>query len=207
MRSKGVTRIQKTIKRFLYNSAIKNRILKEVGKNSFEIIDPKRVWFISDMHFNHYNIIKWCRYPFFRNVKQMNNRMVSNWNYHVGYFDKMFCLGDFGDFRYKKRLKGNITIAKGNHDKKQWNQQYILKYRNMKFLLLHDPDDPMNPTRWFDGDWIIHGHTHINSPFIDIRKKRVNVSCEVINFTPLSMEDLYTILQESKNYEDNRKFL
>lgn len=92
-------------------------------------------------------------------------------------------------------------MAKGNHDRKQWDRQYILKYRDMKFLILHDPD---NATGWFDGDWIIHGHTHVNTPFIDIIKKRVNVSCEMINYRPISMEKIYTIVQESLNYKEDR---
>jgi calcineurin-like phosphoesterase family protein len=133
--------------------------------------------------------------------------MISNWNFNVGNFDRVFCLGDFGDFRYKKQLKGKITISKGNHDRKQWDIQFILKYRDIKFLVLHDPDDSRNATDWFDGDWIIHGHTHLNSPFIDVFKKRVNVSCEVINFTPINLEELYNILMDSKDYNDNRTVL
>jgi calcineurin-like phosphoesterase family protein len=101
-------------------------------------------------------------------------------------------------------LKGKITIAKGNHDRKQWNRQYILKYKGLKFLVLHDPDDN---SKWFDGDWIIHGHTHINSPFIDIINKRINVSVEMINYTPITMEKIYNIIEESNTYKDNRKFL
>jgi calcineurin-like phosphoesterase family protein len=75
----------------------------------------------------------------------------------------------------------------------------------MKFLFIHDPDYHM--TNWFDGDWIIHGHTHTNTPFIDISRKRVNVSVEMINYTPLTMERLYQILKESPNYLENRPLL
>ncbi|MGD0534668.1 MAG: metallophosphoesterase family protein [Methanoregula sp.] len=169
--------------------------------DTIDVIDGKRVWFISDMHFGHRNIIQWCR-PEFRNLKEMHQRIVSNWNFVVGRYDRVFCLGDFGDFRLFRKLKGKITLAKGNHDNKQWSKQYVLNYRGMKFLVLHDPDSMA--TNWFDGDWIIHGHTHINSPFIDIRRKRVNVSVEVINYTPITMEEIYHIIQESKNYRDNR---
>ena len=187
---------------------IKNQFIKSLFGNRImeneEILDGEKVWFISDMHFGHRNIIKWCRHDCFKNLKQMNERMISNWNYHVGSYDRVFCLGDFGDFRYKRRLKGKITIAKGNHDRKQWNRQYVLKYKGLKFLILHDPDDDSN---WFDGDWIIHGHTHINTPFIDIINKRVNVSVEMINYTPITMEKIYKIVEESKTYKDNRKYL
>jgi len=82
-------------------------------------------------------------------------------------------------------------------------------------LVLHSPDEPHNysqrnetlkydPIKWFDGDWIIHGHTHINSPFIDIHRKRVNVCVEAINYAPISMEEIYKTIQDSKTYNDNR---
>jgi len=192
-----------SITRKISNFFYRNLLGKKNLMND-EILDGNRVWFISDTHFGHRNIIRWCRSEYFKNLHQMHERLISNWNYHIGNHDRVFCLGDFGDFCLKKRLKGIITIAKGNHDRKQWNRQYILKYRDMKFLVLHDPD---NATSWFDGDWIIHGHHHINSPFIDITKKRVNVSCEMNNFTPITMEKIYTIIQESKNYKDDRWFL
>jgi len=195
-----MSHVYRKIKHFFYDVFIGNRILKDG-----EIIDGKKVWFISDMHFGHRNMLKWCRGECFRNLKEMHKRLISNWNYHVGRHDRVFCLGDFGDFRYKRQLNGTITIAKGNHDRKQWNRQYVLTYRDLKFLILHDPDSQV--TNWFDGDWIIHGHTHVNSPFIDITKKRVNVSVEVINYTPITMERIYEIIQESKNYNDNRPFL
>jgi calcineurin-like phosphoesterase family protein len=187
------------LKNYLYRKFIGDKILR-FGE-TIDIIDGKRVWFISDTHFGHQNIIRWCR-PEFRNLKDMHRRIISNWNYVVRHYDRVFCLGDFGDFRLFRKLKGKITLVKGNHDRKQWNKQFVINYRGMKFLVLHDPDSVM--TNWFDGDWIIHGHTHINTPFIDIGRKRVNVSVEVINFTPISMEEIYNIIQESKNYHDNR---
>jgi len=187
------------VKNFFYRTFIGNRIVR--FGNTIDVIDGKRVWFISDMHFGHRNIIQWCR-PEFRNLNEMHRRLISNWNFVVGRYDRVFCLGDFGDFRLFRKLKGKITLAKGNHDNKQWSKQYVLRYRGMKFLVLHDPDSLA--TNWFDGDWIIHGHTHINTPFIDIRRKRVNVSVEVINYTPITMEDIYNIIQESKNFRDNR---
>lgn len=169
-----------------------------------KIIDGKRVWFISDMHFGHANIIKWCRSDVFKNLKDMHKRLIANWNYEVGKHDRVYCLGDFGNFKFKKDLNGRITILKGNHDKKQWNKQFVLKYKDLKFLIIHDPNDATN---WFDDGWIIHGHTHINSPFVDIQRKRVNVSCEIINYRPINMEQLYIIIKESENYKDNRMFL
>ncbi len=131
----------------------------------------------------------------------MNKRIVENWNYRVGKYDKVLSLGDFGNRKYLRRLNGSITAVKGNHDKRQWNRQYVLEYHGKKFLIVHDPD---NATSWFDGDWLIHGHTHVNTPFIDIEKKRVNVSVEAIDYAPINLEAIYGILEESKTYNDNR---
>lgn len=169
-----------------------------------KIINGKRVFYISDMHFGHANMLKWCRGDCFRNLHEMHAKLISNWNYIVGKYDRVYCLGDFGLFRYKKFLNGRITIAKGNHDQKQWDRQFTMKYRDLKFLVVHNPDDN---TRWFNDGWIIHGHTHVNTPFIDIHRKRVNVSCEMINYTPITMEKIYSIIKESVNYRDNRWYL
>lgn len=182
-----------------YNFFIGNKILKDD-----EILDGKRVWFVSDPHFSHRNIIKYCRSDCFRNLQEMHSRIISNWNYKVGKHDRVYCLGDFGNFKFKKYLNGRITLAKGNHDKRQWNRQYILKYKDLTFLVIHDPYDA---TEWFNQGWIIHGHSHNNSPFIDIRRGKINVSVEVINYTPINMEDLYKIIKESKDYCANRQFL
>ncbi|PKL63634.1 MAG: hypothetical protein CVV32_12690 [Methanomicrobiales archaeon HGW-Methanomicrobiales-3] len=198
----GMPNLIKRIKRHLYNFFIGEKIIK--FGHPIDILDGNRVWLISDMHFNHRNILKWSR-PEFRNVQEMNRRLISNWNHHVGKNDRVFCLGDFGDQRFMRKLNGKITLAKGNHDHRQWNRQFVVKYKDMKFLFIHDPDYQM--TNWFDGDWIIHGHTHNNTPFIDIGRKRVNVSVEVINFTPITMEHLYQLLKESPNYRENRPLL
>jgi len=193
--------LPKKFSKFVYDNVTRDKIWREIKANNWEILDGNRFWLISDMHFNHRKILHCCRIDCFSTLQQMNKKMVDNWNYQVGNFDKVLNVGDFGDWRYIKKLNGSTTIAKGNHDKKQWNRQYVLNYLDMKFLVVHDPN---NATSWFDGDWIIHGHTHLNTPFIDIYRKRVNVCVEVINYSPINIKDLYGIIQESKNYKDVR---
>lgn len=169
-----------------------------------EILDGSRVWFISDMHFGSRNLLAWSRKPYFRNRHEMHTCLIRNWNRTVERDDRIYRLGDFGDRHYMPQLNGDIQHAKGNHDTRNWNRQYVLRYRGKRFLVLHNPKDN---TTWFDGDWIIHGHTHINSPFIDIHHRRINVSAEVINFTPISMEEILRITEESPGYRDDRMFL
>ena len=56
--------------------------------------DGSRVFFTSDTHFNHTNIIRFCNRPF-KDVTHMNETIIANWNSVVGPDDIIFHLGDF----------------------------------------------------------------------------------------------------------------
>lgn len=56
--------------------------------------DGSRVFFTSDTHFNHTNIIRFCERPFER-VDEMNEKLIDNWNSVVSPEDFVFHLGDF----------------------------------------------------------------------------------------------------------------
>lgn len=48
------------------------------------------IYYISDLHLGHANIIKLCKRPF-ENVEEMNKAIISNWNSKVTNNDKL-CL-------------------------------------------------------------------------------------------------------------------
>lgn len=56
--------------------------------------DGSKVFFTSDTHFYHGNVIRFCNRPF-ENVEMMNETIISNWNNTVGLDDTVFHLGDF----------------------------------------------------------------------------------------------------------------
>lgn len=56
--------------------------------------DGSKVFFTSDTHFYHGNIIRFCNRPF-KDVEVMNETIISNWNNTVGQDDIVFHLGDF----------------------------------------------------------------------------------------------------------------
>ena len=56
--------------------------------------DGDRLFFTSDTHFNHTNILQYCNRPF-KTVDQMNETIIPNWNKMVGPYDVIFHIGDF----------------------------------------------------------------------------------------------------------------
>ena len=97
------------------------------------------VYFTSDTHFGHSNIIKYCQRPFLfdpgldkdrlydpRNldVDHMDEIMIKNWNSVVQSHDTIYHLGDFAFYKDQRktrnvirRLNGNKILIRGNHDK------------------------------------------------------------------------------------------
>ena len=81
------------------------------------------LWFTSDTHFNHANILKFTNRPF-ENVTEHDEALIKNWNDRVGVNDTVFHLGDFcfGSSQkiveIRERLNGNIVLIRGNHDDK-----------------------------------------------------------------------------------------
>ncbi len=180
----------KTLKEVLNNNG--KRPLPEIAVSQ----DP---WLISDLHFDHENIIKYCHRPF-KDKEEMNKICLENWNNTINDKDDVFFLGDmsFGKGSHSsdywlKKLKGKIYFIKGNHEEVHYDTSYaqaILKYNGQRFFLIHDP--ALVPKDWHD--WTIHGHKHNNDmrefPLINKEKRTINVSCELLNYKPIRLTEL-----------------
>ena len=88
-------------------------------KYVLKIEDSSKIFFISDPHFNHGNIIKFCARPW-ETKEEMTEAMINNWNSVVGPDDIVFCLGDFmwasSWNTTLERLNGHIHLIWGNHE-------------------------------------------------------------------------------------------
>lgn len=80
------------------------------------------IFYISDTHFNHSNIINFDGRPF-ANANEMNERLIENWNNAVKKSDQVYILGDFCWSRDEnvwinilKQLNGQKFLIRGNHD-------------------------------------------------------------------------------------------
>ena len=82
----------------------------------------QKLFFTSDLHFGHRNVIGFCNRPY-ADEKEMGESLIKNWNDTVGEDDIIFVLGDtfwFNDSRSIKKvlgkLNGEIYFIPGNHD-------------------------------------------------------------------------------------------
>lgn len=146
---------------------------------TFNIDDANRVFFTSDTHFGHNNIIKFCYRPF-ESVSEMNEALIDNWNSTVRKDDFVFHLGDFAFggselwVNIAKKLNGNIILIKGNHDFKNYRDTYdnLFLYTDIEmFVTVGGQQIYLNhfPFLTFPGIfrdnnpvWQLFGHVHLN---------------------------------------------
>lgn len=162
----------------------------------------KDIWVISDTHFYHQNIIKYCNRPF-DNAAQMNDYMMTMWNETVKDGDKVYHLGDVymgnnegNAERLLSSLKGQKRLILGNHDngKDQILQRVFKKidiwrmFPEFGLLLTHVPVHESALDRDMGRELInIHGHIHQNkSP----SHNHQNVCVEWLNYKPINIEEL-----------------
>ena len=166
-----------------------------------------KTYIISDTHFNHSNIIKYCNRPF-KDVIEMNKKIINNWNMIVRKDDIVYHLGDFLLGSKKdlanivSKLNGKIYLIKGNHDHlttKSYEECEIKVLKNApiildeyKVILSHRP----LPDSMLKNYLNIHGHIHerkiedIYDNNLYDKNKHINVSCDVLNFKPVLISEL-----------------
>ena len=88
-----------------------------------------KVFFTSDLHFGHENVISFDNRPF-TSVEEMDRELVRRWNAKVCKDDMVYVLGDMiwksrnNDAHILiKSLNGQIVLIKGNHDRFLHNTQ------------------------------------------------------------------------------------
>jgi len=179
---------------------------------------PEHIFFTSDTHFNHSNIIHFCNRPF-RDVEEMNETIICNWNNVVSPDDIVFHLGDFclgGAAEWTSildRLNGHIYLILGNHDLKNIRQGFISRFEHvsMQMRIMVDKQPVyLNhyPFLCFDGGykdvWQLFGHVHTrpNNTGIDAPRlqhlypTQYDVGVDNNNFTPIPFEQVRTIIQK-----------
>ena len=186
-----------------------------------EGLSPNKIWFTSDTHFCHKNILEYCQRPF-ANVEEMNNEIISRWNQVVRNDDIVFHLGDFCLGNPNKwhaildRLKGKIYLILGNHDAEYINESVMQRFEDISYQLLLNVNGQkiyLNhyPFLSYSGEtnstWQLFGHIHSNQHncrIIDeqrislLRPNQYDVGVDNNNFFPVSYRQIEDIINRRR---------
>lgn len=100
--------------------------------------DGSKVFFTSDTHFGHKNILRFCNRPW-ATIAEHDQALIDNWNDTVPEDAVVFHLGDFsykgGGFptiqHLKGLLNGQIVLIRGNHDPDTRKPQNLRKLQQL----------------------------------------------------------------------------
>lgn len=160
------------------------------------------IWFTSDTHFFHKNVIKLCNRPF-SCIDEMHTTLIENWNKYVKPNDIIYFLGDFAFSGITKtlnifnQLQGSKFLILGNHDpfkihkKIPWNDVRDVKWlKNEKLFLSHYPHLSWKNSCY--GSYHFYGHVHG-------KLEKTELACDVgvdkWNYMPVSLEMLKEYLK------------
>jgi len=163
-------------------------------------------YIISDTHFGHKNIVRYCSRPL--NHEEV---ILHNWKMEVGANDEVLHLGDVMFAQVDdwvdalKDMPGRMKLIKGNHDhsktvkkmKKEVGVEvikpFVQRFGDFNFLFSHHPGERVEE----DWDINIHGHIH-NNPLnfeyprkLDETKLYINVSVEVMAYRPVKLSTIF----------------
>lgn len=159
-------------------------------------------FYTADPHFGHANILKFCNRPF-RDVPEMDARILLNYQNVVCPHDDLWILGDFtfagiddsihvsGMLR---SIPGRKHLVTGNHDKHwvrnlpEWASVHDLveiKDAGHRVTLCHYPMITFAGAR--HGAIQMFGHVHQNWAG---SRNSVNVGVDLWDFRPITLEDV-----------------
>jgi calcineurin-like phosphoesterase family protein len=190
-----------------------------------------KIWFTSDFHLFHKNIIRYENRPF-KSVEEMNATIIQNFNQRVKEDDLVYFLGDFAFYASKNKafrgegmpirskeilnqLNGRWVNVKGNHDKSENHinvptHRVVLNKGGIYINLVHRPQD----TIIYDYDYYyplsICGHVHSKWVTKEIERDGkislcVNVSVENNKYFPYSFDEIMTIYNRWLSSHPRRK--
>lgn len=187
-----------------------------------KIIDWKQsvkdIYFTSDTHFGHFNIIGYTNRKdkdgkLFKDAWEMNRVLTENWNAVVKPEDLVYHLGDFSfqSDRYRHYLNGHIVLVRGNHDKQRYDELFEevvdmveIKIGEFSCIMTHIPIELGRPykkgmspdfTLLDKYDFIIAGHVH---EAWKTSGKNVNVGVDVWDMKPVHINELARYLRSLK---------
>lgn len=158
-----------------------------------------RTWIISDTHFFHVNIGRYCDRP-----EDWHERIVDNWSSLIAPDETVFHVGDLALGKKENLedlaslLNGRLYLMRGNHDRrgKAFYQRLgitlipdpyeILHSSGLWLIFSHRPMLPLRP-----GALNLHGHIH-NKLAPALGPRHVNLCVEVRGYRPWRLNEILT---------------
>ncbi len=160
----------------------------------------KNIFFTSDYHLGHANIIKYSNRPY-SSVEEMNEAIIENHNRCIKKNDDVYFLGDFcfGDAnRFLYRLNGNIYFIRGSHDRSldmAGINMPLLEYinvqvpgnRNQLIALCHTCMRIWDKSHY--GSWHLFGHSHGHLDTCNLSFD-VGIDSPITNRRPMELSEI-----------------
>lgn len=192
-------------------------ITKEVNIEQYP-----NVYFTSDCHFGHSNIIRYEQRDEKMNISgtmEHDQKLISNWNSIVKPRDLVIILGDFSFHKPEttmeilRQLNGHKVLIEGNHDciflkNKSFDRSLFEEiteykeyhYRGYHLCLMHYP---ITSFKHIDKETntYLHVHGHIHSAPCPVTKKSYNVGVDINDYKPVHIN---TVIEKCLSNEGGR---
>lgn len=188
------------------------------------ISSDTKIWFTSDTHFGHNNILRFCKRPWSTTL-EMDEVLIANWNSVVSSENIVFHLGDFAfapNSRWKEiiqQLNGHIYLIVGNHDETRYPgpqifdmfegvaSQMLIKIDDQHIYLNHYPFLCYAGTYRSQPVIQLYGHVHSGQDSTGLDNDRLkmtfpyqyDVGVDNNNYTPVSWEQIKEIIKNQTN--------
>lgn len=170
------------------------------------------IWFTSDTHFGHENIIRYANRPY-ENVTDMNLSLIKAWNSVVKPQDTVYHLGDIamGTSKSPESLKhiidtlhGEKIFILGNHDNKKVLSDigiktyplYEMSHQKQKIVLCHYAMRIWHHSH--KGTWHLYGHSHNGLESVPYGKSMDvgvdAVAARGLGYRPISFDEVKLIM-------------
>lgn len=154
------------------------------------------IYFTSDMHLGHKNIIRLSNRPF-SSVEEMDDEIINRFNSRVGHGDVVYDLGDMffkHPEQYRERMRGTILRIKGSHDH-DIKEPYMLVIEPDGLLDEYGNQIPITLCHYAMRSWAqshyaawhLYGHHHGMLPPYGLS---FDVGVDCWDFYPVSLEQV-----------------
>jgi calcineurin-like phosphoesterase family protein len=181
------------------------------------------IYFTSDNHFYHKNVIGFCKRPY-KNVEEMHKGMIKKWNGTVKPDDTIIIVGDFCFANAKQRreicdqLNGKKILVQGNHDKIKGSDGFIMTVSELTLRIAgYSVTVKHYPLKWGGfrrfwsdltgkykpryldrypldkGQYHIHGHTHSAEKY---NENQIHVGVDAWDMMPVSIKQISAYIQK-----------